>query len=123
MIDIHTLCEFSRNHCIAICAFLVPANLLATLQTTIVVALHRPSWQVAHAAGFASILAIALFFHVWSWLAIGVIMAPTYILFFLGSVCLLINVWAVASGKSMSRFLRFPYVVWRCKCNREPLAG
>lgn len=109
MIDINILWEFSRNHCIAICAFLVPANLLATLLTMILVAVDRPRMQVWGAATGAFIPAIAMFLHVLSWFIIGVVMAPTYILLVLGCVCLLINFWAVSAPKTMSYLLRVPY--------------
>ena len=121
MIDINTLCEFSRNHCITICAFLVPANLLLTLQTMILAALRRSQVQIGWSAGLAILPAISLFFHVLSWFVIGVVMAPTYILFFLGSICLLINFWAVFSPETMSGFLRFPYIAIRSL--RHPISG
>ncbi|MBC6422417.1 MAG: hypothetical protein GDA38_13390 [Hormoscilla sp. SP12CHS1] len=113
LIDINILWEFSRNHCIAICAFLVPVNLLATLLTMILVTVGRPRVQVWWAAGFASLPAIAMFLHVLSWFIIGVVMAPTYILFFLGCTCLLINFWVVIDRQSMSDLLRIPYLKLR----------
>jgi hypothetical protein len=75
MIDYNALFEFSRSHCISICAFLVPANLLTTANTLI------------------------------TWFLIGVVMPPTFVLLFLGSVCLLANLWAVLARKSMARLL------------------
>ena len=109
MIDINILWEFSRNHCIAICAFLVPANLLTTLHTMILVTVDRPRIQVWGAATGAFIPAIAMFLHVLSWFIIGVVMAPTYILLVLGCICMLINLWAVFAPKTMSYLLRIPY--------------
>jgi len=91
MFDFHTLAEFSRTHCVSICAFLVPANLLATLLTTIFTAFRRPHVQVWQAAGIASIFSVAMMLHVFTWFAVGVVMAPTYILLWLGSTCLLTN--------------------------------
>ncbi len=91
MFDFHTLAEFSRAHCVSICAFLVPANLLATLLTMIFTALCRPHVQVWQAAGIASLFAVAMMLHVFTWFAIGVVMAPTYILLWLGITCLLTN--------------------------------
>jgi hypothetical protein len=35
LIDINGIAEFSRGNCLTICAFLVPANVLATLQTLV----------------------------------------------------------------------------------------
>lgn len=121
MIDINILWEFSRNHCIAICAFLVPANLLATLQTMILIAVGRPRVQVWWSATGAIIPAIAMFLHVLSWFVIGVVMAPTYILLFLGCICLLINLWAVYAPKTMSHLLRVPY--YKLRSLQEQISG
>lgn len=109
MFDFNTLFEFSRTHCIAICAFLVPANLLATLLTLILTGLGRPQVQLSGAAGLAIIPAIAIIFHVFTWFAVGVVMAPTYILLFLGGLCLSINFWAIAHSASLMRLLRILY--------------
>jgi hypothetical protein len=97
MIDfVNALFEFSRTHCVAICAALVPMNLLATLQTMIFAGIGRPIAQVHLMAKISSLYALLLLLHVLTWLAIGVIMAPTYILTFLGCLCLLINLVTVA---------------------------
>lgn len=85
------LFEFSRSHCIAICAFLVPANLLATLQAMIFTGLGRPIAQVGIMSMAALSYATLLMIHVMSWWAIGVVMLPTYILPALAAVCLTIN--------------------------------
>ncbi|OUL30220.1 hypothetical protein BV372_22085 [Nostoc sp. T09] len=95
MLDFHTLAEFSRANCVSICAFLVPANLLATVLTIILTALHRPLHQIWQAAGFASIFALIMVMHVYSWFAIGVVMLPTYILLWLAITCLLANLIAI----------------------------
>jgi hypothetical protein len=85
------LFEFSRSHCIAICAFLIPANLFSTLQAMIFTGIGRPIAQVGimslAALGYATLMMI----HVISWWAIGVVMLPTYILPALAGVCLAIN--------------------------------
>lgn len=96
MFDFNTLFEFSRSHCISICAFLVPANLLATLLTMILTALHRPMAQVLQTAGIASTFAVVMILHVWTWFLIGVVMAPTYVLLWLGTTCLITNLLAIA---------------------------
>ncbi|WP_224413254.1 hypothetical protein [Oscillatoria salina] len=94
MIELTTIWEFSRNHCAAICAFLVPAILLATLQTLILLFLKRDPTQVRLCATLASGLAVVMYTHVGTWLAIGVVMAPTFILVGLATVTLGINLWA-----------------------------
>lgn len=105
MFDFNHLCEFSRLNCAAICAFLVPANLAATLQTTILVGLNRPWVQLVPAIIMATVLSVVMILHVFTWFAIGVVMLPTYILLTLGSVCLSINLWAIVNQKSMRLLL------------------
>jgi hypothetical protein len=97
--------EFSRTHCLAICGFLVPANLLATLQTMIFTPWLRFRPWVPLMVTVASFYAWVMVFHVFTWFAIGVVMAPTFILLFLATVCLTINGWAIAHPASFSRFL------------------
>ncbi|WP_275524655.1 hypothetical protein [Kamptonema sp. UHCC 0994] len=105
MFDFYTVTAFSHRHCIEICAFLVPANLLATLQTIIFTGIKRSQLQVHLGAAVGSIYALIMILHVFTWLAIGVVMAPTYILFLLGSICLGTNIWAVVHSSSMSRLV------------------
>ncbi|MBR8836143.1 MAG: hypothetical protein DSM106950_19490 [Stigonema ocellatum SAG 48.90 = DSM 106950] len=99
MLDLNTIAEFSRANCIAICAFLVPANLLTTLLTVVLTALHRPLRQVWQAAGIASIFALVMVLHVYTWFLIGVVMVPTYILLCLAISCLLTNLGAILFRK------------------------
>jgi hypothetical protein len=106
MLDFNTLTEFSHTYCIAICAFLVPANLLTTLQTAILTGLNRPRIQVWASVVVASLWATAMIFHVFAWFAIGVVMPPTYILLVMGITCLTINVWAIAHPASMMQLIR-----------------
>jgi hypothetical protein len=118
MLDLSSLFEFSRNHCIAICAVLVPANLVATSQTMLWVWLRRPLVQVQLTAGAASFYALLLLLHVFTWFAIGVVMAPTFILTILGSVCLAINLCAVLySQKRTENWRQFVWIpeliAWR----------
>lgn len=106
MLDFNTLFEFSRTNCVTICAFLVPANLLFTLQTIIFTGLERPQKQVRQVALLACIPALVMVLHVWTWWAIGVVKAPTYILLLLASTCLGINFWAIFHPQSMVRLLQ-----------------
>ncbi|MBW4612672.1 MAG: hypothetical protein KME21_05215 [Desmonostoc vinosum HA7617-LM4] len=89
------LTEFSRTNCVSICAFLVPANLLATLLTIILTVFRRPSYQVWPSAAIATIFASVMILHVYTWFIIGVVMAPTYILLWLAITCLLTNFAAI----------------------------
>lgn len=100
------ICEFSRTHCIAICAFLVPANLLATLQTLIFMGLGTQKLQIRVMAAIASFYATVMILHVVSWFLVGVVMAPTYILLALASLCLSVNVWAIAHSPRVIPLLR-----------------
>lgn len=91
MLELNTLAEFSRNNCIGICAFLVPANILTTLLTMILVFLNRPLGQVWISTGLACLFASVMVLHVYTWFMIGVVMTPTYILLSLAVTCLLTN--------------------------------
>jgi len=95
MIDLTTIADFSRNNCLGICTFLVPFNLLATLQTLIFIGLNRPTSQILLISAFASLYSGLMVLHVFSWFMIGVVMTPTYILLSLGTTCLVINIWAI----------------------------
>ena len=113
MLDIHNLCQFSRDHCIAICAFLVPANLIATSQTMIFTGLHRPRWQSVGIAIAAISYALVIGWHVLTWFMIGIVMAPTFILLFLSAVCLTINFWSLAHSASLAQLLRWVFTTGR----------
>ena len=119
MIDFNTVTEFSHTYCIAICAFLVPANLLTTLVTVILTALNRPRIQIWASVVVASLWATAMIFHVFCWFAIGVVMPPTYILLVMGITCLTINVWAIAHPASMMQLIRVAVSVVRGALQRK----
>lgn len=106
MLDLNTLSEFSRTHCIAICAFLVPANLVATTLTMVLAALRRSQVQVWRSAVVAIFFALVMVLHVWTWFQVGVVMAPTYILLWLGSTCLVTNLAAIAYNHHTTRSSR-----------------
>ncbi|MBD2363546.1 MULTISPECIES: hypothetical protein [unclassified Anabaena] len=99
MLYFHNLAEFSRANCVGICAFLVPANLLATLSTIILAVISRPTLQIWQAASIASVFAVLMILHVYTWFMIGVVMSPTYILLGLAITCLLTNVAAIVLQK------------------------
>ena len=86
--------EFSRQYCVAICSFLVPANLLTTSLTLILTFTQRPRAQMRLATILSIIFALTLFFHVSTWFIIGVITPVTFILFGLGATCLAIAILA-----------------------------
>jgi hypothetical protein len=99
LFDLHSLSDslsnFSRSHCVAICALLVPANLIATSQTLLFTFLKRSPAQIFTISFSAIVYALLMILHVISWYIIGVVMAPTFILMFLGITCLAINLIAI----------------------------
>ncbi|MEB3338017.1 MAG: hypothetical protein VKJ46_11170 [Leptolyngbyaceae bacterium] len=99
--------QFSHTHCVAICAALVPLNVVATLVTMILTALKRPPSQVQLAAGVASLFSGIMVLHVLTWFIIGIIMPPTFVLLGLASTCLATNLWAVNSPSTMIRVLNW----------------
>ncbi len=106
MLDFNTVTEFSHTYCVAICAFLVPANLLTTLQTVILTGLNRPRIQVQASVLVASTFAITMIFHVFTWFIIGIVMPPTFILLLMAVTCLTINIWAIAHPASIVQLIR-----------------
>lgn len=109
MLNFDILLQFSFAHCIAICAFLVPANLLATGETLRLIGLRRDQIQIWRAVGVASILGLAMLLHVFTWFLIGVVMAPTYILLWLGGMCLSVNLWALINPASLRQVIETAY--------------
>lgn len=65
--------------------------------------LQRPQSQVQQAAILACIPAVVMILHVFTWLIIGVVMAPTYILLGMASTCLATNLWAITYPQSIVR--------------------
>ncbi|GAB4341297.1 MAG: hypothetical protein Fur0042_02660 [Cyanophyceae cyanobacterium] len=97
-----SLGEFSRAHCLAICAFLVPANVLTTVAMLAMRLQGRPWGDRLPVALLAVLFAAVMVLHVGTWFAVGVVMAPTYILLTLGLVCLWINGRALVAARSRS---------------------
>ena len=102
MVD--SILNFSHTYCVAICAVLVPLNLLLTTGTIVLTALGKQT-QVWKTAGLACLCAGIMVLHVLTWFLIGVVMAPTYVLLSLGTACLITNLWAVLSPQTMRRLL------------------
>ena len=83
--------EFSRGYCVQICTFLVPANLLATIQALVMMVLDRPLRDRLVIGLAGGLYATLMVLHVATWFAVGVVMAPTYVLLSLAVVCLVMN--------------------------------
>ncbi len=103
MLDLQSFFEFSRLNCVAICSFLIPANLIVTLTTLVLVATDQSLSKMRWSKTIASWLAVALFLHVSTWFMIGVVTPVTFILFGLGTTCLIANVMAVAYRQKIAQ--------------------
>ena len=106
---IHHTAEFSRAHCVQICAFLIPANLAATVQTLMMMAMERPLLQVGLMAAIAMVYATIMVIHVATWFVVGVVMVPTYVLLSFGLACCIVNIWSVRrlwKGRNVSSQLQ-----------------
>ena len=103
MLDIETIFQFSRNNCVAICAFLVPINLLTTIQTFILLLSQRPVFQLLSAT-VAIAFALTLFLHIATWFIIGVITPVTFILAGLGATCIMINLALIVYKDSILKY-------------------
>jgi hypothetical protein len=89
-----SLALFSRAHCGAICAVLIPANLgLATAVITATV-LNPSSQQRAKFLGLSILVVTMMVLHVGTWLAIGVVHLFTFILLGLAVTCLAVDALA-----------------------------
>ncbi|MDJ0690525.1 MAG: hypothetical protein QNJ41_18700 [Xenococcaceae cyanobacterium MO_188.B32] len=94
LLNFEPIFEFSRQNCVAICAFLVPANLLTTALNLILLFTQRSQTQIRLAISLSVIFAFTLFLHVSTWFIIGVVTPVTFILLGLGATCLTIAILA-----------------------------
>ncbi|MDJ0704775.1 MAG: hypothetical protein QNJ46_15945 [Leptolyngbyaceae cyanobacterium MO_188.B28] len=84
------------THCVALCAFLVPANLLVSLQIILFSAFECPRYYLWIMAAASALYASVLVMHDLSWFMIGVIAPPTFVIMFVVALCLGVNAWAIA---------------------------
>lgn len=105
MLDLNNIAEFSRCHCIGICAVLVPLNLLLSGTSTYLVGGNRSPKLIYGTAAIALWPAIALLLHVATWWSIGVVMLPTFILPILATICLATHAFAVINPQQMRTWL------------------
>jgi hypothetical protein len=121
-----SFCAFSTTYCIAICTVLIPTALLCTFAAIYWLRYERARSHIRLAAALGSLCAVALVLHVLSWISLGVVMAPTYILLSLSAVCLGLNLWAATRPVSLLRTLsslsfsvhrRYPMVFSRDNLN------
>lgn len=107
MLDLNSTIEFSQINCIAICSFLVPMNLLASLQSIIFISLCRPKQEIKLMALVASLYALMIILHVGTWFIVGVVRTQTFILLSFAISSLITNIWAVNHGDSMRATIQF----------------
>ena len=111
MLELNSIAEFSRYHCIGICTVLVPINLLLTIGTIGLTVLGRSTRTIYANVSLSILPAIGLLLHVTTWWAIGVVMLPTYILPILAITCLTINAIAVIKPQQMGHIFRKIYSI------------
>lgn len=112
MLDFSTINHLSRCHCVAICAFLVPTNLLLSTAVILLTGLARSPQarrNLSLAGAFAALLLIA---HVASWWIVGVVAPATFILPTLGIVCTLVN-WSCMKYSSIAGYYIEAWVISR----------
>lgn len=98
---ITALFDFSHTYCIAICAALLPFSLFMTFGTLFHLGLGHPTRRVHLSAALAWTGSALMVLHVYTWLAIGVVMVPTYVLPFFAGLFTVINAWAVGHPRSL----------------------
>jgi uncharacterized membrane protein YGL010W len=103
MFDFEPLLEFSRHNCVAICSFLVPTILIATITTLIFVVIDKSPSKMLWSQRIALVLELALFLHVSTWFMIGVVTPVTFILFALGLSCSIFNSLAVVYRREIAQ--------------------
>lgn len=106
MLDFNNVLAFSHTHCIAICAILVPFNLLTALVSVTFVGLKRPKLLIQRTGGLAIAGSLLMVLHVLTWLVVGVVRVQTFVLFSLGLCCLSLSLWALCQPQSLRRVLR-----------------
>jgi len=105
VITLLDLFALSREYCITICGMLIPTNLLLTSVTLLLLVRPFSTLNLRWNAALAMVSACAMIFHVFTWLAIGVVMTPTYILLSLAVTCLSINSYAILAPQKFRQLL------------------
>lgn len=103
MLNLASLFEFSRQHCVAICSFLVPAILIVTITTLVLAATNKSLVKMYWSNRIALVLELTLFLHVSTWFIIGVVTPVTFVLFGLGFSCLIFNSLMVIYHKEIAQ--------------------
>jgi hypothetical protein len=103
MFDLDTLNHFSRCNCVAICAALIPMNLLVSTAVIGLTAIDYPAQFRQRLAVLGSFLGLLLIAHVTSWWIAGVVAPATIILPSLAVVCSIVN-WSCIARPTFVRF-------------------
>jgi hypothetical protein len=91
MLDLATLNHFSRCNCVAICAALIPVNLLISMAVITLSALDRSPRKRQRLVLLALCPALLLVAHVASWWVVGVIAPASFLLPAVACLCTLVN--------------------------------
>jgi hypothetical protein len=103
MLDLDTLNHFSRCNCVAICAALIPMNLLLSTAVIGLTAIDYPALLRQRLATLGSFLGVLLIAHVMSWWIAGVVAPATIILPSLAVVCSIVN-WSCIARPDFVQF-------------------
>jgi hypothetical protein len=117
-LDFSTINHLSRCHCVAICAFLVPTNLLLSSAVLLLTGLGQSPQtrrNLSIAGTFAAMLLVA---HVASWWIVGVVAPATFILPTLGIVCTAIN-WSCIKYSAIAGYYIESWVISRFRRNQN----
>jgi hypothetical protein len=103
MLDFSTINHLSRCHCIAICAALVPTNLLLSSAVILLTGLGRSVETRLWLSIAGTCTAMLLIAHVASWWIVGVVAPATFILPSLGLLCTVVN-WSCIKYSSIAGY-------------------
>jgi hypothetical protein len=111
-LDFATINHLSRCHCVAICAFLVPTNLLISTAVILLTGLARSPQTRRNLSITGTFTALLLIAHVASWWIVGVVAPATFILPTLGLLCTIVN-WGCVKYSSIAGYYIETWVISR----------
>ncbi len=111
-LDFSTINHLSRCHCLAICAFLVPTNLLLCSAVILLTGLDRSPQVRQNLSVVGTFAALLLIAHVASWWIVGVVAPATFILPSLGLLCTTLN-WSCVKYSAIAGYYIDAWVLSR----------
>jgi hypothetical protein len=117
-LDFATINHLSRCYCVAICAFLVPTNLLLSTAVLLLTGLARSPQARRNLSIAGTFTALLLIAHVASWWIVGVVAPATFILPALGIVCTVIN-WSCIKYSSIAGYYIEAWVLSRFRRSQD----